>query len=302
MALKFKVKVPGTSANIGVGYDCLGVALDYHLELEVEESDKIEFLENGKSFSIPIEDNYIFEAIKYTEKHLVKNIPSYKVNIIKNDIPLARGLGSSSSAIVAGILIANTFAGNVLDTQKIVKLAVEMEGHPDNVVPAILGGMVLTAHDKDNIVYSTVSNCDDLYYYVMIPDFKLSTEKARSVLPKSYLVSDVINNMAKLGLLVNDLNNGKYDNLRFLLGDKLHQPYRYALINNSQEIFEATKRYGALGEYISGAGPTLMALNYNNDDFLNKMKEFLNTLPDRWTIDKKKVNLKGAEVFDIENV
>lgn len=302
MALKFKVKVPGTSANIGVGYDCLGVALDYHLELEVEESDKIEFLENGEPFSIPIEDNYIFEAIKYTEKHLVKNIPSYKVNIIKNDIPLARGLGSSSSAIVAGILIANTFAGNVLDTQKIVKLAVEMEGHPDNVVPAILGGMVLTAHDKDNIVYSTVSNCDDLYYYVMIPDFKLSTEKARSVLPKSYLVSDVINNMAKLGLLVNDLNNGKYDNLRFLLGDKLHQPYRYALINNSQEIFEATKRYGALGEYISGAGPTLMALNYDNDDFLNKMKEFLNTLPDRWTIDKKKVNLKGAEVFDIENV
>lgn len=302
MALKFKVKVPGTSANIGVGYDCLGVALDYHLELEVEESDKIEFLENGESFSIPIEDNYIFEAIKYTEKHLVKNIPSYKVNIIKNDIPLARGLGSSSSAIVAGILIANTFAGNVLDTQKIVKLAVEMEGHPDNVVPAILGGMVLTAHDKENIVYSTVSNCDDLYYYVMIPDFKLSTEKARSVLPKSYLVSDVINNMAKLGLLVNDLNNGKYDNLRFLLGDKLHQPYRYALINNSQEIFEATKRYGALGEYISGAGPTLMALNYDNDDFLNKMKEFLNTLPDRWTIDKKKVNLKGAEVFDIENV
>ena len=302
MALKFKVKVPGTSANIGVGYDCLGVALDYHLELEVEESDKIEFLENGKPFSIPIEDNYIFEAIKYTEKHLVKNIPSYKVNIIKNDIPLARGLGSSSSAIVAGILIANTFAGNVLDTPKIVKLAVDMEGHPDNVVPAILGGMVLTAHDKDNIVYSTVSNCDDLYYYVMIPDFKLSTEKARSVLPKSYLVSDVINNMAKLGLLVNDLNNGKYDNLRFLLGDKLHQPYRYALINNSQEIFEATKRYGALGEYISGAGPTLMALNYDNDDFLNKMKEFLNTLPDRWTIDKKKVNLKGAEVFDIENV
>ena len=177
-----------------------------------------------------------------------------------------------------------------------------MEGHPDNVVPAILGGMVLTAHDKENIVYSTVSNCDDLYYYVMIPDFKLSTEKSRSVLPKSYLVSDAINNMAKLGLLVNDLNNGKYDNLRFLLGDKLHQPYRYALINNSKEIFEATKKYGALGEYISGAGPTLMALNYDDEEFLTKMKEFLETLPDRWTIDKKKVNLKGAEIFDIENI
>ena len=149
MSLRFKVRVPATSANIGVGYDCLGLALDYLLELEVEESDKIEFLENGKPFSIPIEDNYIFEAIKFTEKHLVKNIPSYKVNIIRNDIPLARGLGSSSSAIVAGILIANTFAGNPLSIDKIAELAIKMEGHPDNVVPAIFGGMVLTAHDKE---------------------------------------------------------------------------------------------------------------------------------------------------------
>lgn len=301
MGLKFKVKVPATSANIGVGYDCLGVALDYALELEVEESDKIEFLENGEPFSIPIEDNYIFDAIKYTEKHLVKNIPSYKVNIVKNNIPLARGLGSSSSAIVAGILIANTFAGNVLDINKIAKLAVEMEGHPDNVIPAIFGGMVLTAHDKDNLVYSVVSNSDDLYYYVMIPDFKLSTEKARSVLPKTYLVSDAINNMAKLGLLVNDLNNGRFENLRFLLGDKLHQPYRFALINNCEKIFEASKKYGALGEYISGAGPTLISLNYNNDEFLENMKQMLETLPDKWTIEKKKINLKGAEVYDIVN-
>lgn len=301
MGLKFKVKVPATSANIGVGYDCLGVALDYALELEVEESDKIEFFENGEPFSIPIEENYIFDAIKYTEKHLVKNIPSYKVNITKNDIPLARGLGSSSSAIVAGILIANTFAGNVLDINKIARLAVEMEGHPDNVIPAIFGGMVLTAHDKENLVYSVVSNSDDLYYYVMIPDFKLSTEKARSVLPKTYLVSDAINNMAKLGLLVNDLNNGKFENLRFLLGDKIHQPYRFALINNSEKIFEASKKFGALGEYISGAGPTLISLNYDNDEFLENMKEMLETLPDEWTIEKKKINLQGAEVYDIVN-
>ena len=173
MSLRFKVRVPATSANIGVGYDCLGLALDYLLELEVEESDKIEFLENGKPFSIPIEDNYIFEAIKFTEKHLVKNIPSYKVNIIRNDIPLARGLGSSSSAIVAGILIANTFAGNPLSIDKIAELAIKMEGHPDNVVPAIFGGMVLTAHDKENIVYSTISDTEELCFYVMIPDFKL---------------------------------------------------------------------------------------------------------------------------------
>ena len=108
----------------------------------MEESDKIEFLENGEPFSIPIEENLIFEAIKLYGKHLVKNIPSYKVNIVKNDIPISRGLGSSSSAIVAGIMIANKFAGDVLDINEVAKLAVEMEGHPDNVAPAIFGNLL----------------------------------------------------------------------------------------------------------------------------------------------------------------
>ena len=300
MGLKFKVRIPATSANIGVGYDCLGVALDYLLELEVEESDRIEFLENGEPFSIPVEENYIFDAIKYTEKHLVKNIPSYRINIIRNDIPLARGLGSSSSAIVAGIMIANRFAGNILEINDVAKLAVEMEGHPDNVIPAIFGGMVLTAHDKKHLVYSTVSNSDDLYFYVMIPNFKLSTEKARSVLPKSYLVSDAINNMAKLGLLVNALNKGEYDNLRFLLGDKIHQPYRFALINDCEKIFEASRKLGELGEYISGAGPSVISLNYNDDKFLENMKRELEGLSDKWTIEKKKIHLQGAEIYDEE--
>ena len=302
MSLKFKVSVPATSANIGVGYDCLGVALDYKLELEVEESDKIEFLENGVPFSIPIEENYIFESIKYTEKDLEEKIPNYKVNIIKNEIPLARGLGSSSSAIVAGILIANTFSSSCLDINKVARLAVEMEGHPDNVIPAIFGGMVLTAHDRDNLVYNKILHSEELYYYVMIPNFKLSTEKSRSVLPKTYVVSDVINNMSRLGLLVNSLNNGQYDNLRFLLEDKIHQPYRFSLINDSEKIFEASKDFGALGEYISGAGPTLISLNYDDEEFLNNMKKLLETLPNKWSIEKKKINLKGAKVYDLVNI
>lgn len=301
MSLKFKVRVPATSANIGVGYDCLGVALDYFLELEVEESNKIEFLENGEAFSIPIEENLIFEAIKYTEKYLVQNIPSYRVNITGNSIPISRGLGSSSSAIVAGILIANQFAGNPLDMAEVAKLAIQMEGHPDNVVPAIFGGMVLTAHDKDNIVYSTLPTKENLCFYVMIPNFKLSTEKARSVLPRTYMVSDAINNMSKLGLLVDAFNRGDYSSLRFLLGDKIHQPYRFALISDSEKIFKMSEELGALGEYISGAGPTLISLNYDDDVFLKNMKQELSKLSNVWTIDKKKINLKGAQVYDIEN-
>ncbi len=299
MSLKFNIKVPGTSANIGVGYDCLGVALDYYLELEVTESDTIQFIENGKDFSIPLNENLIFEAANFTQKKLNKTIPNYKVNIIRNDIPIARGLGSSSSAIVAGIMIVNRFLNNMLDKHSIAKLAVEMEGHPDNVVPAIFGGMVLAAHDKDNLSYALLPSVEKLYFYVMIPSFRLSTEKARSVLPKSYKVSDAINNMSKLGLLVSRLYEKKYDDLRFLLGDKLHQPYRFKLINNSEKIFELTKLYGAVAEYISGAGPTLIALNYDDEQFMEKMMTELSKLPDDWSIEKKKINYDGAFLVDL---
>ena len=302
MSLKFKVKVPGTSANIGVGYDCLGVALDYALELEVEESEKTEFFENGEPFSIPIKDNFINEAINHTKKYLSSDIPNCRVNITKNSIPLSRGLGSSSSAIVAGILIANTFAKNELDIDKIVDIAIKMEGHPDNVMPAIFGGMVLTACDEGKTVYSILPTADNLCFYVMIPNFKLSTEKSRSVLPKAYSAHDAVNNIAKLGLLVDSFIKGKYDNLRFLLGDKIHQPYRFSLINDSDKIFDFSKKHNALGEYISGAGPTLISLNYDNDEFLEAMKKDLATLSDKWSIEKKTINKKGAEVYDIEEI
>ena len=286
MSLKFKVKVPGTSANIGVGYDCLGVALDYALELEVEESEKTEFFENGEPFSIPIKDNFINEAINHTKKYLSSDIPNCRVNITKNSIPLSRGLGSSSSAIVAGILIANTFAKNELDIDKIADIAIEMEGHPD----------------EGKTVYSILPTADNLCFYVMIPNFKLSTEKSRSVLPKAYSAHDAVNNIAKLGLLVDSFIKGKYDNLRFLLGDKIHQPYRFSLINDSDKIFDFSKKHNALGEYISGAGPTLISLNYDNDEFLEAMKKDLATLSDKWSIEKKTINKKGAEVYDIEEI
>ena len=224
------------------------------------------------------------------------------MNITKNSIPLSRGLGSSSSAIVAGILIANTFAKNELDIDKIADIAIEMEGHPDNVMPAIFGGMVLTACDEGKTVYSILPTADNLCFYVMIPNFKLSTEKSRSVLPKAYSAHDAVNNIAKLGLLVDSFIKGKYDSLRFLLGDKIHQPYRFSLINDSDKIFDFSKKHNALGEYISGAGPTLISLNYDNDEFLEAMKKDLATLSDKWSIEKKTINKKGAEVYDIEEI
>ena len=296
---KFKVIVPATSANIGVGYDCLGVALDYYLELMVSESESIEYLENGEEFSIPLEENYIYSTIKLIEEKYNKKVPNYKVEIIKNEIPVSRGLGSSSSAIIAGILIADKFLGGILSEDDMAKLATEIEGHPDNVLPAIFGGMILASHDSENFYYSRIPFDNNVYFYVMIPDFKLSTEKARAVLPKEYKVSDLISNASKLGLLIDSFHRKNYDDLRFLLDDKVHQPYRFSLINNSEDIFNYSEKHGALGEYISGAGPTLISLNYKDDGFFSAMKKELENLPDKWSLEMKKICTRGAETEDI---
>lgn len=296
---KFKVTVPATSANIGVGYDCLGVALDYYLELMVSENENIEYLENGEEFSIPLEENYIYSTIKLIEEKYNKKIPNYKVEIIKNEIPVSRGLGSSSSAIIAGILIADKFLGGILSEDDMAKLATEIEGHPDNVLPAIFGGMILASHDSENFYYSRIPFDNNVYFYVMIPDFKLSTEKARAVLPKEYKVSDLISNASKLGLLIDSFHRKNYDDLRFLLDDKVHQPYRFSLINNSEDIFNYSEKHGALGEYISGAGPTLISLNYKDDGFFSAMKKELENLPDKWSLEMKKICTRGAETEDI---
>ena len=296
---KFKVTVPATSANIGVGYDCLGVALDYYLELMVSESESIEYLENGKEFSIPLEENYIYFTIKLIEEKYNKKVPNYKVEIIKNEIPVSRGLGSSSSAIIAGILIADKFLGGILSEDDMAKLATEIEGHPDNVLPAIFGGMILASHDSENFYYSRIPFDNNIYFYVMIPDFKLSTEKARAVLPKEYKVSDLISNASKLGLLIDSFHRKNYDDLRFLLDDKVHQPYRFSLIDNSEDIFNYSEKHGALGEYISGAGPTLISLNYKDAGFFSAMKKELENLPDKWSLEMKKICTRGAETEDI---
>ena len=175
----------------------------------------------------------------------------------KVDVPISRGLGSSAAAIVCGIYAAHYLMDYALSTKEIVSIATELEGHPDNVAPAILGNMVISVMADNKVIYSTIDFPEDIIFNVLIPNFKLSTEKARSVLPKEYKVADCIFNTSRLALLLNFLRDREYENLRICLEDKLHQPYRFDLINNSLEIFEESRKLGALGEFISGAGPTI---------------------------------------------
>lgn len=294
-----KITVPGTSANIGPGFDTLGLALNIFNEITVEKKDTgIDVLWEVPNPNIPLEENLVYVALMHTLKKYEKTHLGGIITMTKIDIPISRGLGSSAAAIVCGIYAANYIMDNILSTDEIVNIATELEGHPDNVAPAILGNMILSVMDGNNVLYSKIDFPEEILFNVLIPNFKLSTEKARSVLPKSYSASDCISNASRLALMLAFLREGKFENLRVCLEDKIHQPYRFELINNSLDIFEKSKELGALGEFISGAGPTLITwvLDNKEDLYQEELQNYLDTLNDKWEIKNLTINTSGTIV------
>jgi homoserine kinase len=262
------VRVPATTANIGPGFDCLGAALTLYnqftfSELPVDSSHELEITVKGVDEHRVSRDadNMVVQAMETFYRKLNQPIPKLKIDIEMN-VPLARGLGSSATAIVGGLVGANELAGQPFSMQQIADLATEIEGHPDNVVPALLGGCRLSASgiDRDWEV-SELSWHASIIAIVAIPAFELSTAAARQVLPATYSRSDVVFNMAHLGLLMQGLSTGNPDWLKAALQDKVHQPYRKALIPNFDSVEAAAIAAGAHGVVISGAGPTLLALS-----------------------------------------
>ncbi|MBN1468068.1 MAG: homoserine kinase [Fusobacteriaceae bacterium] len=296
-----KIKVPGTSANIGPGYDTLGLALNIFNEITVEKKESgIEILWDIPNPNIPLEENLVYVALIHTLKKYKKEHLGCTIRMTKVDVPISRGLGSSAAAIVCGIYAAHYLMDYALSTKEIVSIATELEGHPDNVAPAILGNMVISVMADNKVIYSTIDFPEDIIFNVLIPNFKLSTEKARSVLPKEYKVADCIFNTSRLALLLNFLRDRDYENLRICLEDKLHQPYRFSLINNSLEIFEESKKLGALGEFISGAGPTLISWSTkDNKEYQEKFTKFLDTLEDKWELKDLTINKSGTIIEEV---
>lgn len=262
------VRVPATTANIGPGFDCLGAALTLYNQFTFSElpencSHKLEITVKGVDEHRVSRDadNMVVQAMETFYRKLNQPIPKLKIDIEMN-VPLARGLGSSATAIVGGLVGANELAGQPFSRQQIADLATEIEGHPDNVVPALLGGCRLSASgiDRDWEV-SELSWHPSISAIVAIPAFELSTAAARQVLPATYSRSDVVFNMAHLGLLMQGLSTGNPDWLKAALQDKVHQPYRKALIPNFDSVEAAAIAAGAHGVVISGAGPTILALS-----------------------------------------
>lgn len=296
-----RIKVPGTSANIGPGFDTLGLALNIFNEITVEKKNSgIEVLWDIPNPNIPLEDNLVYVALIHTLKKYKKEDLGCTIRMTKVDIPISRGLGSSAAAIVCGIYAAHYLMDYSLSTEDIVNIATELEGHPDNVAPAILGNMILSVMTSNTVLYSKIDFPEEIKFNVLIPNFKLSTEKARSVLPGSYSTADCISNASRLALMLNFLKEKRFNDLRICLEDKIHQPYRFQLINNSLDIFKKSEELGALGEFISGAGPTLITwVNKNEESYKKELQKYLDTLDDKWEIKDLTINTTGTIIEEI---
>jgi homoserine kinase len=265
-----RVRVPATSANLGPGFDTLGIALQLysHVSVEVSPTGENHVVMQGKGSeygNIPIEKNIAWQAIQQLARRLKSTFPPLRLTL-DNSIPLARGLGSSAAARVGALVAANLWlqrAGeNHLDQQQLLELATELEGHPDNVAPALFGGMTASVCDGVKVLSSPVNAEIWPQFLVFIPDTELETKAAREVLPDNVSRRDAVYNVSRLGLLVASLGSGNWRKdsqiLKIALQDKLHQPYRAPLMPAFDAVQNAALENGALGVTLSGAGPSIL--------------------------------------------
>ncbi|MDX2243825.1 MAG: homoserine kinase [Leptolyngbyaceae cyanobacterium bins.302] len=260
------VSVPATTANIGPGFDCLGAALSLYNQFTFTKLDgepgTVAIAASGQEADRVQTDanNLAYQAFAHFYQQFEQPVPAIQIEI-QLGVPLARGLGSSATAIVGGLLGAQALADFASDRESVMQQAIALEGHPDNVVPALLGGCRLAATNSQNSwEICELSWHENVVPIVAIPNFELSTAEARRVLPTSYSRADAIFNTAHLGLLVQGLATGNRAWLQAALHDRIHQPYRQALIPGYEVVHQAAMDAGAYGLVISGAGSTLLAL------------------------------------------
>ena len=275
-----KILVPATSANVGAGFDALGLALSLHNTVTMEEWDKLDIMASDGSLVPTGTSNLIYRSAKAVYEQLGKPIKGLRIRQ-ENPIPMARGLGSSSACIVAGILGANALLGNPLTKRQMLTLATSIEGHPDNVAPAMLGGFVSSVFDEGQVFTARKEINEELAFAAFIPNFKLLTEKARAALPKTVDRRDAVYNLSRAALATAAFCDGDYELLRVATKDALHQQYRLPLVPGCERVFEIAWDLGAYAVYISGAGPTIMAVVHrDNCEFFEKAEEALLEQPE----------------------
>jgi homoserine kinase len=253
-----RVRVPATMANLGPGFDALGLAVGLHCEATAELSSEDSFVYNGDSTAFTA-DNLMHQGWREAHRALHLEAPRVTLRCL-NPIPLARGLGSSSAALVAGAALADARLEGRLGREGVLRVCAALEGHPDNVAPAVLGGFTASVMRADEPLTSSFVLPSDVQVLVAVPDFELKTSEARAALPAQYSREDMVFNLSRAALWVAAIASGRLEWLREACRDRLHQPYRARLVPGLEAAIEDALAAGALAAFLSGAGPSLGAL------------------------------------------
>ncbi|MFN0071390.1 MAG: homoserine kinase [Chloroflexota bacterium] len=263
----FRVRVPATSANLGSGFDCLGLALGRYNTLTVRPSDRTQVIVRGEGAGRLASDgrNLIYRAITAAYAERAATPPPLLLEC-ENTIPVARGLGSSSSAIAAGLVIARALLDGALSMASLIRVGTRLEGHPDNIVPCLLGGIQVSVTSQGEVLTCPITAPPALRAIVFVPDIPMRTEEARAALPRSVTMKQAVFNISRAALLVAALERGRLDLLATATEDALHQPPRSRIFPAFPHVIQAALSAGAHGAFLSGAGSTVLALGTENND------------------------------------
>lgn len=286
-----KIKVPATSANIGPGFDCLGIAWDIYNTLEFVSA--AEFSVSGCDERFCNENN--LAVVGYKSACLlagVKPLP-VAVRFDKCDVPVSRGLGSSATLVVAGALAADRIMDLGLQRDGILRAASDVEGHPDNAAPAVYGGFCAAVAEGSGINVARFDISEKLNFTAVVPDFELLTSLAREALPKSYSRADAVFNIGRIPLLIKALETADAEMLKTALDDRIHQPYRMPLMPGCEKAVALLRELGAYGTCISGAGSTLLCISSGNNVRENIAKTIPSEFPG-WKVFDLNVDRDGA--------
>ncbi|WP_044481725.1 homoserine kinase [Paenibacillus antibioticophila] len=270
------VKIPASTANLGPGFDTLGMALDLYAWLELKPASETLFRLYGDHLDgLPSDkSNLIYQVAQSVFERAGVKVPELEISMY-SEIPLTRGLGSSASAIVGALYAANLLIGEPLAKDELFDMATALENHPDNVGASLYGGIIAAVWDGTHATALKIQPPAELLTLVAIPDFQLSTSLARKALPEAFRMQDVVFNVSHASLLTAALASGRLDLISSAMKDRIHQPYRAQLVPGMARILEEAPSHGALGVALSGAGPTLLALVEKDSSRQAELEGFL---------------------------
>ncbi len=301
---KVRLRVPATTANLGPGFDCLGLALQWYNYIEIAEQDGNEpaFIIAGREAPDDLPtgpENLTWQAIARVFRLANTPMPSVTVRVTI-ETPIARGLGSSASAIVGGMAAANEFLGNPVPSDQLVAEMIAMEGHPDNVVACYYGGLTASLVTDSEVYVRKYDPAESLRCVLIVPDYRLSTSSARKVLPSRIPVKDAVFNLARIPFVIDKLCTGDVSGLDVIMDDRLHQPHRRKLIAEYDLIEAEAMRAGAAAVCLSGSGPTLLAIAdaERADVVADSVQRMLNDVGKRFLVQIVAPDAQGVCVED----